>query len=125
MLTEIQKALVRVKAVGMNYRFDQQGKITGLSFALSINGNDVNFLLPIQVEKVKVVLKREGVNRWNDDEYVYRVAWANMRDWVTAQMALIETEMAEPLQVFLPYAMDRSGGTLYDQVINNPKFLLE
>lgn len=119
MLSEIQKALIRAKAVGMNYRFDQQGRIQGLSFGLNIKGKDVGFLLPINLEKVQVVLKREQNKRWDDEEYVYRVAWACMRDWVTAQMALIETEMAEPLQVFLPYAQDASGKTLFDTVIES------
>lgn len=124
MLAEIQKALIRVKAIGMNYRFGDQGRIIGLSFGLNLKGKDIGFMLPISVEKVKVVLKREQNRRWDDEEYVYRVAWACMRDWVTAQMALIETEMAEPLQVFLPYVQRQDGKTLFEVVTENPQFLL-
>lgn len=119
MLTDIQKALVRVKAVGMNYRFGDEGRIVGLSFGLNIKGKDIGFLLPINLEKVQIVLKREQNRRWDEEDYVYRVAWACMRDWVTAQMALIETEMAEPLQVFLPYAQDKNGNTLFEKIINS------
>ena len=119
MLKEIQKALLRVRAIGMNYKFDGNGRIEGLSFGLDIKGNKIGFTLPINTEKVRIVLKKEQNKRWDDDEYVYRVSWANMRDWVVAQMALIETEMAEPLQVFLPYAEDNTGKTLYEKVIDS------
>lgn len=123
MLKEIQKALLRVRATGMNYKFDGAGHITGLSFGLDIKGKSVGFLLPINTEKVRIVLKREENKRWDEDEYVYRVAWANMRDWVVAQMALIETEMAEPLQVFLPYAQDKTGKTLFEKVVDSNMLL--
>ncbi len=119
MLSEIQKALVRVGATDMSYKFDQTGKIIGLKFGLKIKENNVGFTLPISVDKVALVLIKEDNRRASDPEYVYRVAWANMRDWVTAQMALIETEMVEPLQAFLPYAHDASGSTLYDKVISS------
>lgn len=123
MLAEVQKALLRVKATDMAYKFDTDGLIVGMKFGLDINGQSVGFILPINIEKVSLVLKKEGIGRC-DRDYVYRVAWACMRDWVTAQMALIETEMAEPLQVFLPYAYDRSGKTLFEKVVENPTFLI-
>lgn len=116
MLADIQKALVRVKAIGMTYKFTQTGQIEGLSFGLNIDGKDVGFILPVSIEKIRAVLKKEGNKRWDDDDYVYRVGWACMRDWVVAQMALIETEMAEPMQVFLPYAQGKGGVTLFEQV---------
>jgi hypothetical protein len=118
MLKDIQKALIRVKAIGMNYRFNDQGRIDGLSFGLKIRDRVIGFTLPINTEKVKLVLKREGNTRYTNDDYVYRVSWACMRDWVIAQMALIETEMAEPLQVFLPYAQDGSGKTVFEKVVD-------
>lgn len=119
MLADIQKALIRTKATDISYKFDNQGRIVGLRFGLLIGDKPVGFMLPVSIEKVRSVLKREGNKRWDDDEYVYRVAWACLRDWVTAQMALIETEMAEPLQVFLPYAHDAAGKTLFEKVIDN------
>lgn len=119
MLNEIQKALLRVKATDISHKFDGSGQITGLRFGLDIKGNPVSFMLPIQVAKVRAVLQKEGNRRYDESAYVYRVAWACMRDWVVAQMALIETEMAEPLQVFLPYAHDASGKTLFEKVVSS------
>ena len=55
---------------------------------------------------------------------VYRTAWANIRDWVTAQMALIDTEMVRIEQVFLPYMVNKQGQTYFD-VLKEKQFLLE
>ena len=52
----------------------------------------------------------------DEEEYVYRVAWRNIRDWVMVQLALYETEIVEMPQVFLPFATDAQGQTLYDKM---------
>jgi len=51
------------------------------------------------------------------------VAWRNIRDWVMAQLALYETEIVEMPQVFLPFATDAKGQTLYEKMTEG-KFLL-
>ena len=42
-----------------------------------------------------------------------RTAWRNVRDWVMAQMAIIEAGQVEMEEVFLPYLTDGRGRTLY------------
>ena len=42
-----------------------------------------------------------------------RTAWRNVRDWVMAQMAIIEAGQVQMEEVFLPYLTDSSGQTLY------------
>ena len=42
-----------------------------------------------------------------------RPAWRNVRDWVLAQVAIIEAGMVQIEEVFLPYMTDGSGRTLY------------
>lgn len=39
-----------------------------------------------------------------------------MKDWVDAQMALIQIGMASMDQIFLPYVINKGGKTLYDTV---------
>jgi hypothetical protein len=81
------------------------------------------FSLPVQWRKFQRVLELQQVRRWDDEDYVYRVAWRNIRDWVMAQLALYETEIVDMPQVFLPFATDAKGHTLYDKMIEG-KFLL-
>ncbi len=123
-IEEIQTALVRNGALSVMYEYEQDtGRITGLKFLLPVKGNKVGFSLPVQWRMFQAVLKKDRINRWNDEDYCYRVAWRCLRDWVLAQMALYETQMVELPQVFLPFAAGKDGKTLYE-TITDGKFLL-
>lgn len=47
-----------------------------------------------------------------------------MKDWVDAQMALIQLGLANMDEVFMPYITDRNGNTLYE-IAKERRFLLE
>lgn len=117
-IKEIQDALVKNGAAGVLYEYEQgTGRIAALKFLLPIGEQKVAFSLPVQWHRFQAVLKKQGVSRSDDQEYCYRVAWRCIRDWVLAQMALYETQMVELPQVFLPFATDNGGSTLYDKVL--------
>ena len=48
-------------------------------------------------------------------EQAARVAWRILKDWVEAQMAVIDAGMATLPQVFLPYAQTDTGETVYER----------
>ena len=50
-------------------------------------------------------------------------AWRNIRDWVMAQLALYETEIVDMPHVFILFATDAQGQTLYDKMLSG-KLLL-
>ena len=70
------------------------------------------FCLPANVEGVRAVFVRQKLKA--ADGQAERTAWRNLRDWVLAQMAIIEARQVEVEQVFLPYLTDRQGRTLYE-----------
>lgn len=124
-IKEIQDSLVAHGAIGCMFAYDAEGRISALRFVLKIENNAVNFSLPVEWRRFQEVLKQQGVKRWDEDDYCYRVAWRNIRDWVLAQMALYETQMVEMPQIFLPFANDASGDTLYEKILKSPNnFLL-
>jgi hypothetical protein len=117
-IEEIQTALIRHGAVGMLFEYEQgTGKIAALKFKLAVKGTDVGSALPVEWRAFQAVLKQDTVKRWNDEDYVYRVAWCCIRDWVLAQLALDETRMVEIPQVFLPFAMGRNGRRVKSSVL--------
>jgi hypothetical protein len=118
-LQEIQVSLVKHGATGVLMEYEKgTGRIASLKFKLDMNGTDVAFRLPIDWRKFQSVLVKDRVSRANDEDYVYRVSWRCLRDWVLAQMALYETQMVDLQQVFLPYAMANDGrSTLYERVL--------
>ena len=123
-IEEIQKSLVEHGAIGVLYEYEKgTGRIAGLRFVLDVKGKNINFSLPVQWHMFQEVIKQDGIKRWNDEDYCYRVAWRCLRDWVLAQMALYETQMVEMPQIFLPFATAQNGQTLYQQ-IQQGNFLL-
>lgn len=121
MFDKIQKILATHQVKQVFFEYDEVGKIKNLSFAININGKLIGFKLPSRVEMVKKLFDNTGYKY--DIEQPYRTAWANIRDWLDAQMALIETGQVKIEEVFLPYAVNREGKT-YFEVISNQGYLL-
>jgi hypothetical protein len=44
------------------------------------------------------------------------VAWRIVKDWTEAQLAMTECGLADTAQVFLPYAQDSTGTTIYENL---------
>ncbi|HEY2627025.1 MAG TPA: hypothetical protein VGI41_09785 [Candidatus Udaeobacter sp.] len=84
---------------------------------------EIAFRLPANVEAVQRILKKQALTgkiprRYADDiEQATRTAWRILKDWLLAQLALIETGMATVEQVFLPYAQNASGQTVYEALL--------
>ena len=104
----------------------EEGFIEALSFKIEVGDQVIGFRLPCDWKPVLDILEndrkvpRSKVNR----EQAVRTAWRIVKDWVEAQMALVETKMATTQEVFLPYAIMPDGHTLAERVMKDPKFLL-
>jgi hypothetical protein len=124
-INAIQDALVKHGATGIQYQYEQgTGRIEAVKFQLPINDTLINFSLPVSWRRFQRVLEKQRVSKWKNEDYVYRVAWRNIHDWVMAQLAFYETEIVDMGQVFLPFVTDKNGQTLYEHVQANPRFLL-
>ena len=124
-IQEIQDMLVKHGATGFQLEYEQgTGRIYSLKFRLELDGKPFAFSLPVEWHAFQEVLKSQRVKRCEDEDYCYRVAWRVLRDWVDAQMALYETKMVSIPQIFLPYAITKSGKTLFEHTAENPQLLL-
>lgn len=121
---EIQKMLAKAGARAVLSEYDNKGEVSAVSFKMLVGNSEVGFRLPAAPDKVLGALKAQrGVEpRYKTTEHTNRVAWRIIKDWVEAQLAIIETQMVKAEQVFLPYAITRNGETLYESVVKN-KFL--
>lgn len=122
----ITKTLVAHKARSINYAYDANARVEALEFTIHINKREVPFRLPARVANVeKILYPNQQPNRLtkSQKEQAYRVAWANIRDWITAQCALIDTGMVKSEEVFLPYLIGNRGTTLYEE-LERSQFLL-
>ena len=124
---EIAKCLSMHGARAVLTEYDKdEGYVKSLSFQITVNGNDISFRLPCDWKPVLDILendKKVPRARTNREQAV-KTAWRIVKDWVEAQMALVETRMVTTEQVFLPYAIMKNGKTLSEQIISNPNLLL-
>ena len=121
---EIERCLVKHGAREILKNYDDNGQIVALSFIAKTSKREIPFRLPINAEAVLKVLYRQSIpTRYKDKPQAIRVAWRIVKDWVEAQMAILETEMVKMEQVFLPYIVTDSGDTLFE-VIEKRQFLL-
>ena len=115
-VSEIQESLLAHGATAFSMEYERgTGRIKSLSFQMHLGDVPMTFSVPVEWQRFQAVLKSQRVNRWDDDDYCYRVAWRNVRDWVLSQMAFHETRMVELVQVFLPYAVTNDGTTVFDR----------
>jgi hypothetical protein len=125
-VSEIVALLVRKGAQSITHEYFADGRVKSVSFLMQVGDFPVRFLLPANTEGVAGILKKErpynySRNRGGIDNYyraqreqAERIAWRILKDWVEAQVALIESGQAEPAQIFLPYAQQPDGRTMYE-----------
>jgi hypothetical protein len=86
----------------------RDGAPVGLAFVLPTPAGMQRYRLPVDTGAVEKVMNRHdsGVpNRYRTRLQAERVAWRILKDWVAAQLAIIETQMVTVDQVFLPYML--------------------
>ncbi len=115
---EIMRILSSHGASAIMVENDNTGTIVGMSFKIMIDGAPAGFKLPIKWQEVLQIIKTDPKvpGHKKNDEHAKCVAWRILKDWVEAQMAILETKMVTLDQVFLPYAITKSGQTLYEHV---------
>ena len=117
---EIQKVLAFHGAKSILIDYSPDGTVESLAFKLPTPHGDIAFRLPIDPDAVLRVLARQGITgKYATRPQAVRIAWRIVKDWVKAQMAILETEMVEMEQVFLPYVITKSGQTLYEAMIDS------
>ena len=107
--------------------------MAAVTFVVLVNSKTIPVRLPARVEKAQALLKKQfemGLisrkigKKVYEPDHAYRVAWRNILDWVDAQMALLDIEMARLEEVFLPYMVMRSGETFFE-AIDRKQFQLD
>lgn len=122
-VTEIQSILAKAKACAVMTEYDTEGVLTAISFRIMTGCGLMSFRLPANVQKIYQVICRDKsiTPKLRTREQAARVAWRIMKDWLEAQMAIVTAEMVDLEQVFLPYAQNAEGVTLYES-LKNRKF---
>lgn len=107
-IAEIQETLVKHGASRIVIDYDESGHAKGVMFSITGVGS---YSLPCRIDGVLNVFKKQKVK--GDYAQAEKTAWRNVKDWIAAQIALVESEQASLEEVMLPYMLNH-GRTLYD-----------
>lgn len=125
-VAEIIGLLGAAKAQAITQHFDGAGNVTAIEFAIMTQFGQMGFRLPADPKPVCETLKRQAMAKQipkrfiNDVDQARRVAWRIVKNWVEAQLAIIELSMVKPEQVFLPYAINpQTGQTVFEMMVES------
>jgi hypothetical protein len=102
------------------------GRLTGMRFVFA----GAAYSLPVRTEKLykRIARQKSGSSadkQRRDQEQAERIAWRQLLAWTKAQLAMIDLEMTEPAEVFLPYMIAGSKSeTVYEMYQANGNKLL-
>ena len=120
-LGQIQGMLVKHGAKKILQEYDSAGHVEAVSFVIDTPIGMQAIRLPAKVDAVQKVLLKQKVKAERDQ--AERVAWRIIKDWVEAQMAILESEMVTLDEIFLPYMVNQAGETVYTLFIDIQFFL--
>ncbi len=115
-VAEIQKAMSQCRDIQVLTAYEN-GIVSSISFRLMTNHGLLSFLLPAKIDHIHQVLERSAVkNKYKTREQAARVAWRIIKDWIEAQVALIQAEQVTLEEAFLSFMQNIPGETLYQQL---------
>ncbi len=122
-LGQLQRLLCEAGAAAVLVEYMDR-KPAAVKFQIETPSGRMAFELPARVAGVTQALqeKRSWRTRGTaetlarDGEQAERIAWRQLHRWVEAQLALVQLQMADVAEVFLPYALTPEGRTLYAEV---------
>lgn len=128
---EIQGILVSSGAQKIMFDYENRQPVA-IRFLISTpTANHLSICLPARIKATQKILeqmKREKGSRMQvkpSMEQAARVSWRIIKDWLEAQMSMIQAEQAEFAEVFLPYLTDKTGRTFFEIVKSNNFMLPE
>lgn len=124
---EVMELLAQRGAQRIALEYDHEiGIPVALVFAVNTEYGVRQFDLPIRAAGVLKALERDPKvpRALVNEPQANRVAWRITKDWIEAQMALIEAGLASLDEVMLPYMVDSGGKTVFE-VYRTQQFALE
>ena len=130
-IVEIEEILLQHGATDLWKTYGDKKDILSLTFAVPTEHGKIPFKLMINIEAVRQTIREQhhkgnarGISNATaqDMEHARNVGWRILKDWVDAQMALVEVKMRKLEQVFLADIWDSHTGKTFFDVLVEKKF---
>jgi hypothetical protein len=118
---EIQEMLADHGAQRISLEYEGK-EVAAVFFEITLNEEHWSYRLPCRRQKIlrllqqdefaKIQLRKSRIKL--DERHARAVGWRIVRDWLDAQLAIVEAEMVDLQEVMLPYMLLRENQTVYD-----------
>lgn len=117
-------SVLRKHGVGCIITSYEKGEVVGFTFSVTHGNQTLPFKLPVKWEPVLAAMKadRQTPNNLCVPFQARRVAWRLILRWIEAQMALVEINMADIKEIFMPYLITNNEGKTLYQVMEAERF---
>jgi len=132
-IMEIEQILARFGAKAILKQYEGRYPI-GICFQLETEkGQLVPFKLPMKIEQARMIIQRAVDERKLTKKFRQEplrtekaliVGWRIIKDWIHAQLSLIEMNYAQAIEIFLPYIYDNRTSQTFFEKVEQSKFLL-
>ncbi len=123
---ELHAELVKAGAIRVSTEY-AAGKLAGMHWVMEVNKVPVPFKLPARVDGVFQILRKRqtgSVDQVKLRAKAERIAWRQLYRWVQAQNAMVQAGMAQASEVFMSYAVNDQGRTMFELFFEQtPKML--
>lgn len=133
-IAEIEKMLAKYGATKIMKEYDINGNPAVLIFGIMTDYGERPIRLPIKVNKIMDVFKLQVSNGklqnkfWGTDwakEQASRVGWRIIKDWLDAQLTLLNIDMVKVEEIFLPYIYHEKFGKTIFELLEERNFNLD
>lgn len=120
---EIQALLAKAGARQMLIEYEGEDP-SALAFQIMVHGQPVGFRLPCNWQGILKALRGQVPVRLQNSQHAKRVGWRIVKDWLRAQLSLIEAGASTIEEVMLPWAIMKTGNTVsMEMLVNKPHLL--
>lgn len=115
---EVMRLLAKAGATQISTSYADDGELVGMWFVLNTEFGLREFSLPVRVDGVLAAMKRDRsipASRATPEQAT-RVAWRISKDWLDAQIALIEAGLMSLNEVMTPWMLNAAGKTMYSVI---------
>lgn len=93
---EISRMLAKFGARRIITDFTTEGIACALQFTFELKSGVMFYTLPCNADGVLKTLQRDrAASKYQTEEHAYRVAWRIIKDWVEAQIAIVDAGQAQ------------------------------
>lgn len=132
-IMEIEQILARFGAKAILKQYEGYYPI-GICFQLETEkGRLIPFKLPMKIEQARMIIQKavdekKLTKKFRQEplrtEKALIVGWRIIKDWIHAQLSLIEMNYAQAIEIFLPYIYDNTTAQTFFEKVEQSKFLL-